>query len=65
MNTPPTMIAQHPDYVPLAMLNALAYCPRRFAYEFILKWTPSGGPSADEGSPGVVGLWAVDAVFVV
>jgi CRISPR-associated exonuclease Cas4 len=26
---------QHPEYTPLAMLNALAYCPRRFAYEFI------------------------------
>ncbi len=24
-----------PQYVPLSMLNALAYCPRRFAYEFI------------------------------
>lgn len=24
-----------PEYVPLAMLNALAYCPRRFGYEFI------------------------------
>lgn len=24
-----------PDYIPLAMLNALAYCPRRFGYEFI------------------------------
>lgn len=23
------------DYIPLAMLNALAYCPRRFGYEFI------------------------------
>ncbi|NJN18906.1 MAG: CRISPR-associated protein Cas4 [Oscillochloris sp.] len=23
------------DYVPLAMLNALAYCPRRFGYEYI------------------------------
>lgn len=29
-----TMSAQ-PDYIPLAMLNALAYCPRRFGYEFI------------------------------
>ncbi|MFV9505868.1 MAG: CRISPR-associated protein Cas4 [Oscillochloridaceae bacterium umkhey_bin13] len=24
-----------PDHIPLAMLNALAYCPRRFGYEFI------------------------------
>jgi CRISPR-associated exonuclease Cas4 len=24
-----------PEYIPLAMLNALAYCPRRFGYEFI------------------------------
>ncbi|MCU0493892.1 MAG: CRISPR-associated protein Cas4 [Chloroflexaceae bacterium] len=24
-----------PDYIPLAMINALAYCPRRFGYEFI------------------------------
>ncbi len=24
-----------PEYIPLSMLNALAYCPRRFAYEFI------------------------------
>lgn len=23
------------DHIPLAMLNALAYCPRRFGYEFI------------------------------
>lgn len=23
------------EYIPLAMLNALAYCPRRFGYEFI------------------------------
>lgn len=23
------------DYIPLAMINALAYCPRRFGYEFI------------------------------
>lgn len=30
-----TTIDQKPDYIPLAMLNALAYCPRRFAYEFI------------------------------
>jgi len=24
-----------PEYVPLAMINALAYCPRRFVYEFV------------------------------
>ncbi|WP_129674520.1 CRISPR-associated protein Cas4 [Candidatus Chloroploca sp. Khr17] len=24
-----------PEHIPLAMLNALAYCPRRFGYEFI------------------------------
>lgn len=24
-----------PDYIPLAMLNALAYCPRRFVYEHV------------------------------
>ncbi|MGQ9928588.1 MAG: CRISPR-associated protein Cas4 [Chloroflexaceae bacterium] len=24
-----------PAYIPLSMLNSLAYCPRRFAYEFI------------------------------
>ncbi len=35
MNAAPTTITQTPDYIPLAMLNALAYCPRRFAYEFI------------------------------
>jgi CRISPR-associated exonuclease Cas4 len=23
------------DYVPLSMINALAYCPRRFVYEFV------------------------------
>jgi CRISPR-associated exonuclease Cas4 len=28
-------IDPHPDYIPLAMINALAYCPRRFGYEFI------------------------------
>lgn len=28
-------IDPQPDYIPLAMLNALAYCPRRFGYEFI------------------------------
>lgn len=30
-----TTITQRPDHIPLAMLNALAYCPRRFGYEFI------------------------------
>ncbi|GAB4437234.1 MAG: CRISPR-associated protein Cas4 [Chloroflexi bacterium OHK40] len=31
------MVAQigPPEHIPLAMLNALAYCPRRFGYEFI------------------------------
>jgi CRISPR-associated exonuclease Cas4 len=29
------MITTQPDYIPLAMINALAYCPRRFGYEFI------------------------------
>ena len=24
-----------PDYIPLSMLNALAYCPRRFGYEYL------------------------------
>lgn len=24
-----------PDFVPLSMINALAYCPRRFGYEFV------------------------------
>lgn len=24
-----------PDYIPLAMINAIAYCPRRFGYEFV------------------------------
>lgn len=28
-------ITTQPDYIPLAMLNALAYCPRRFGYEFL------------------------------
>ncbi len=28
-------IDPQPDYIPLAMINALAYCPRRFGYEFI------------------------------
>jgi CRISPR-associated exonuclease Cas4 len=35
MSEPATTIVQTPEYIPLAMLNALAYCPRRFAYEFI------------------------------
>lgn len=30
-----TTIEQRPGYVPLAMINALAYCPRRFGYEFV------------------------------
>ena len=30
-----TTITTQPDFVPLAMINALAYCPRRFGYEFI------------------------------
>ncbi|MFL5805128.1 MAG: CRISPR-associated protein Cas4 [Roseiflexaceae bacterium] len=30
-----TTISNQPDYIPLAMINALAYCPRRFGYEFI------------------------------
>lgn len=30
-----TTITALPDFVPLAMINALAYCPRRFGYEFI------------------------------
>lgn len=30
-----TTINQLPEYVPLAMMNALAYCPRRFSYEFV------------------------------
>lgn len=24
-----------PDYIPISMLNALAYCPRRFGYEYL------------------------------
>ncbi len=28
-------MSAQPDFIPLAMLNALAYCPRRFGYEFI------------------------------
>ncbi len=30
-----TPISTQPDYIPLAMINALAYCPRRFGYEFL------------------------------
>jgi CRISPR-associated exonuclease Cas4 len=30
-----TTIVDRPDFIPLAMINALAYCPRRFGYEFI------------------------------
>lgn len=30
-----TIIAAQTEYIPLAMLNALAYCPRRFCYEHI------------------------------
>lgn len=30
-----TTINAMPDYVPLAMINALAYCARRFGYEFV------------------------------
>lgn len=26
---------QQADFIPISMLNALAYCPRRFAYEYI------------------------------
>lgn len=28
-------VTTQPDYIPLSMINALAYCPRRFGYEFI------------------------------
>jgi CRISPR-associated exonuclease Cas4 len=28
-------ISAPPDYIPLAMINALAYCARRFGYEFV------------------------------
>lgn len=28
--------AEAPDYIPLSHLNAYAYCPRRFYYEFVL-----------------------------
>lgn len=30
-----TTITTQPDHIPLAMINALAYCPRRFSYEFV------------------------------
>ena len=30
-----TTITTQPDYIPLSMINAIAYCPRRFGYEFI------------------------------
>jgi CRISPR-associated exonuclease Cas4 len=30
-----TTIISEPDFIPLAMINALAYCPRRFSYEFV------------------------------
>ena len=30
-----TTISTQPDYIPLSMINALAYCPRRFSYEFV------------------------------
>lgn len=30
-----TTITTEPDYIPLAMINALAYCPRRYVYEFV------------------------------
>src|SRR4029453_13593865 len=30
-----TTISNQPDFIPLSMINALAYCPRRFGYEFI------------------------------
>jgi CRISPR-associated exonuclease Cas4 len=28
-------ISAQPDFIPLAMINALAYCARRFGYEFV------------------------------
>jgi CRISPR-associated exonuclease Cas4 len=34
MTTPATN--EQPEFIPLAMLNAYAYCPRRFYYEFAL-----------------------------
>ena len=30
-----TTLTTTPDYTPLAMINALAYCARRFGYEFV------------------------------
>jgi CRISPR-associated exonuclease Cas4 len=30
-----TTITTQPDFIPLSMINALAYCPRRFSYEFV------------------------------
>ncbi len=30
-----TTVQLEPDLIPLAMLNAMAYCPRRFVYEFV------------------------------
>ncbi len=30
-----TTLLLEPDLIPLAMLNAMAYCPRRFAYEYV------------------------------
>jgi CRISPR-associated exonuclease Cas4 len=30
-----TTITTQPDFIPLSMINALSYCPRRFGYEFI------------------------------
>lgn len=30
-----TTITTTPDFIPLAMINALAYCARRFGYEFV------------------------------
>ena len=30
-----TTITNQPDFIPLSMINAIAYCPRRFGYEFI------------------------------
>src|SRR5215472_16504744 len=29
-------MSELPEYIPIAMLNAYAYCPRRFYYEFVL-----------------------------
>lgn len=30
-----TTIADQPEYIPISHLNALAYCPRRYVYEFV------------------------------